>query len=55
MKRRAATVMDILLTPTHPLECVTLRTVHHASVIQMIKQIIQLFRKRYIEDMTAVQ
>jgi hypothetical protein len=55
MKHRAATVMGVLLTPLHPLECVASRTVHHVPVIQAVKQIVQLFRKRYTEDVTALQ
>jgi hypothetical protein len=55
MKCRAITVMDVLLTPTHPLKCVVSRIMHHASVTQMVKQTVQLFRKRYTEDVTAVQ
>jgi hypothetical protein len=39
---------------TH-LKCVALRTVQHALVIQTIKQTVQLFRKKYTEDVTAVQ
>jgi hypothetical protein len=28
---------------------------YHAPVIQTVKQIVQLFRKRYTEDVTAMQ
>jgi hypothetical protein len=55
VKHRAAIVMGVLLTRVHPLKCVALRTVHYASVIQTIMQTVQLFRKGYTEDMTAVQ
>jgi transposase InsO family protein len=34
---------------------VTLRTVRRALIIQTIKQMVQLFRKRYTEDMMVVQ
>jgi hypothetical protein len=47
--------MGVLSTPVQPLECVALRIVHRASVIQTVKQTIQLFRKWYPEDVTAVQ
>jgi hypothetical protein len=33
VKRRTATVIGIILVPTRPLECVILRTVHHAPFI----------------------
>jgi hypothetical protein len=55
MKHRATTVMGVLLTPAHPLKCVASRTVYHASVIQTVKQTVQLFRKMYTEDVTVVQ
>jgi PHP family Zn ribbon phosphoesterase len=45
----------VLSTPAHPLKCVILRIVHRALVIQAVKQIVQLFRKRYTEDVTVVQ
>jgi hypothetical protein len=45
MKHRATTVMDVLLTPTHPLKCVASITVHHVSVTQTVKQNVQLFKK----------
>jgi hypothetical protein len=50
-----ATVTGILLVHAHPLECVALRTMHRAPVIQTAKQTVQLFSKRYTEDVTAVQ
>jgi hypothetical protein len=49
------TVTCIVLVHAHPLECITSRTVHHASVIQMVKQTIQLFCKIYTEDVMVVQ
>jgi hypothetical protein len=30
----------VILVPARPLKCVILRTVHHASVAQMVKQIV---------------
>jgi hypothetical protein len=39
--------MGILLALAHSLKCVISRTVHHASVIQTVKQTVQLFRERY--------
>jgi hypothetical protein len=54
VKHRAATVINVLLTSTHPLNCVASRIVHHAPVIQTVKQTVQLFRKRYTEDVTVV-
>jgi hypothetical protein len=41
--------MGIILIPTHPLEHVILKIVHHETVIQTVKQIVQLFRERYTE------
>jgi hypothetical protein len=32
-----------------------LKNMHHAPVIQMVKKMIQLFRKRCIEDVMVVQ
>jgi hypothetical protein len=55
MKHHAATVMGVLLTPANPLKCITLRIVHHASVTRTVKQTVQLFRKRYREDVMTVQ
>jgi hypothetical protein len=55
MKHHVATVMDVLLTPVHPLKCVALRIVHRAPVIQTVKQTVALFRKRYTEDVTVMQ
>jgi hypothetical protein len=55
VKRHVAIVMGVLFTPTLPLKCAALRTVHHVSVIQTVKQTVQLFRKRYTEDVTVVQ
>jgi hypothetical protein len=55
VKHRAATLIGVLSTLTHPLKCVALRIVHRASVIQTIKQTGQLFRKKYTEDVTVVQ
>jgi hypothetical protein len=36
----------VLSTPAHPLKCVVLRIVHRELVIQAVKQIVQLFRKK---------
>jgi hypothetical protein len=47
--------MGILLILAHLLEYAILRTMHHALVIQTVKQTVQLFRERYIEDVTIVQ
>jgi hypothetical protein len=44
-----AIVMGVVVVPTCPRECIISRTVHHATVIQMVKQAVQLFRERYIE------
>jgi hypothetical protein len=55
MKRRAATVTAVVLIQVHPLKHVVSRAVHRASVIQIGKQVVQLFRERYTEDMTVVQ
>jgi hypothetical protein len=55
MKHHTATVICVLSTPTHPLKCVASRIVHHVPIIQMVKQTVQLFRKKYIEDVTVVQ
>jgi phage tail sheath protein FI len=49
MKHRVATVMSVDLVPVRPLECIILRIVHRATVVQMVKQIVQLFRERYTE------
>jgi hypothetical protein len=50
-----ATVMGVLLTPAHPLKCITLITVHLAPVTQMVKQTVQLFRKKYTKDVMIMQ
>jgi hypothetical protein len=50
-----AIVTGVLLVHMHPLKCVALRTVHHALVIQTVKQTVQLFSKRYTEDVTTMQ
>jgi hypothetical protein len=55
MKRRAAIVTAVVLIQVHPLKHVVSRVVHRASVIQIGKQVVQLFRERYTEDMTVVQ
>jgi PHP family Zn ribbon phosphoesterase len=55
MKCCAATITDVVLIQAHPLKHVISRTVHRASVIQTVKQIVQLFRKRYTEDVMVVQ
>jgi PHP family Zn ribbon phosphoesterase len=55
MKRCAATVMDVLSSPVHSLKCIASLIVHHAPFTQMVKQIVQHFRKRYTEDVTVVQ
>jgi hypothetical protein len=49
LKRRAATVMGVILAPTRLLERAILRAVHHAPVIQTVKQTVKLFKKRYTE------
>jgi hypothetical protein len=49
------TVTGILLVHVHSLECVASRTMHRTSIIQTVKQMVQLFNKRYIEDVTVVQ
>jgi hypothetical protein len=49
VKRHSATLMGIIFIPVRPLAHVTLKIVHHVSVIQMVKQTVQHFRKRYIE------
>jgi hypothetical protein len=41
--------MGLVLVPARPLECIILRTVHHAPVAQTVKQTVQLLSKRYIE------
>jgi hypothetical protein len=55
MKRHTTTVMSVFLTPVHPLKGVFSRIVHHLVIIQMVKQTVQLFRKRYTKDVTTVQ
>jgi hypothetical protein len=50
-----ATVTGILLVHAYPPECVALRIMHRAPVIQTANQTVQLFSKRYTEDVTAVQ
>jgi hypothetical protein len=55
MKHHAATVMGIISVHVPPLKCAILRIVQCAPVVQAVKQTIQLFRKRYTEDMTAMQ
>jgi hypothetical protein len=47
--------MGVILIQVHPLKHVILRTVHRALVIQTGKQTVQLFRERYIENVTVVQ
>jgi hypothetical protein len=49
VKHHVATVMGVILVPTRPLKCVISKTVHHAPVIQTVKQIVQLFKERYIK------
>jgi hypothetical protein len=49
-----ATVMGGLLVPVHPLECVILRTVRHASIILTVTQTVQLFRE-VRRDMKTMQ
>jgi hypothetical protein len=49
VKRRTTTVMSVLLAPAQLLKCTISRTVYHTSVIQTIKQVVQLFRERYTE------
>jgi hypothetical protein len=41
--------MDVISVPARPLECVVSRTMHRASVNQMVKQIVQLFREKYTD------
>jgi hypothetical protein len=55
VKHRAGIVMGVLLTPMHPLKYVPSRTVYDALVTWTVKQIVQLFIKRYTEDVTAMQ
>jgi hypothetical protein len=55
MKRHAATVTDVVSIQTHSLNHVVSRTIHRASVIQTVKQTVQLFRKGYTENVTVVQ
>jgi hypothetical protein len=47
--------MGVILVHAHPLKGVILIIVHHAPVIQAVKQTDQLFRESYIEDVTVVQ
>jgi hypothetical protein len=37
------------LIPARPLEGTVSGTVHHAPIIQAVKQIVQLFKERYTE------
>jgi hypothetical protein len=55
MKCHRATVSCVISIQAHLLKHVILRIVHRASVIQMVKQTVQLFRKMYTEDATVVQ
>jgi hypothetical protein len=48
-KHRDVIVTCIVLIPARPLTRVTSKIVHHATVIQVGKQTIQLFRERYTE------
>jgi hypothetical protein len=41
--------MGVLSIPMRPLECAISGTVHRALIIQMVKQIVQLFKERYTE------
>jgi hypothetical protein len=45
VKHHGATVMDVVSILAHA----ALKTVHHAPVVQTVKQIIQLFREWYTE------
>jgi ABC-type antimicrobial peptide transport system permease subunit len=54
VKRHTAIVMGVILIPTHPLECVVSRTAHRVPVIQTVKQIVQLFRERYIDGCAVI-
>jgi hypothetical protein len=40
VKRRVGIIMDVVLVPARPLECTISRTVHRASVIQMVKKVV---------------
>jgi hypothetical protein len=53
-KHRTTTVMDAASVPTPAFNDVASRTVRHVSIIQTIKQIIQLLKKLH-RDVTAVQ
>jgi hypothetical protein len=53
MKHRATTVTDVVSIQAHPLKRVTSRTVHHALVIQTIKQTVQLPEKVHGDVMTT--
>jgi hypothetical protein len=53
VKRCTAIVIGVLSTPAHPLKCIASITVHHASIIQTVKQTDQL-KKRYTEDVPTV-
>jgi hypothetical protein len=48
-KHHNATVMGVVSIPVHPLMHVALKTMHHAQVIQTVKQTVQLFREKYTE------
>jgi hypothetical protein len=54
-RRHVAIVTCVLLTPVYYQQCVVLRIVHRASVIQKVKQMVLLFTERYIEDVMAIQ
>jgi hypothetical protein len=43
MKHHDVVVMAVVLIHAHPLKCIASGTVHHAPVIQIVKQIVQLF------------
>jgi hypothetical protein len=49
VKHRSAIVMGIVLIPARSLVHVALKIMHHAPIVQTVKQTIQLFRERYTE------
>jgi hypothetical protein len=49
VKRHGATIIHIVLISTRPLTRDALKNVHHAPVIQMVNQTVQLSKERYTE------
>jgi hypothetical protein len=49
VKHRGGTTMGVISIPAHPLQCVVLKIVRSASVIQTVKKPIQLFKEKYKE------